>query len=181
MNSEHAINFKILLQTWLSEMDWRGDIEEKNGNIQLKTAVRFDNQYYDVYIDASNRSECVRVCVYSPFHVRATNLSETLLLINKINVYLRGGRFAVINDNRIQYSHYVDFETTNPTVQSIHLMMALALNNCANYDDALASVAVGGRSAEEALAAMDAAESEETPGPVVPEVTSESTMSSALH
>lgn len=181
MNSEHAINFKLLLQLWLNEMEWRGDFKDQEGNIQLRTAVRIDNQLYDIYLDASDQAGWVMTCIYAPYHARTANQAETLVLLNQINTYTRNGRFALLPDNRIQYSHYVDFETLNPTSQSIHLLMTPALNQCARYDDALAAVAVGGRSAEEALAALDAAESEPSSESVIPEVPAESTMSSALH
>jgi len=181
MNSENTINFKLLLQQWLNEVGWSGDFEENDDGIQLRTAIKFDTQYYDVYVNASDRTGYIVTCIYSPFHVRTANLPETLFLINQINAFMKNGRFAVIPNNRIQYAHFVDFETANPTVRSIDLLMMPALRKCERYDQALACVAVGGQSAAEAIAALDAAESEETPDPVVPEVTSESTMSSALH
>jgi hypothetical protein len=155
-SNTQQVTFEPLLEQWLAQNDWWGEFtRDHNGDLQLRTEVHINDQPYDLWLHASDRSGILSLYIYAPFRARTASRAEALNLTNRLNVSIRQGRFAITNCGRIQYSHSVDFETVTPTVNALQLIVAPGIDYCAYYEEAIAAVTLMSQGAEEALRQLE--------------------------
>ncbi len=147
-----SIKAEKLLTDWLNSNKWEDEVEAREeGAFVMNSGVGVGQQSYRLFVEASDKTHCVDVFLYTPYAVKTARRGEVLELINYINGVIAQGRFRLADDGIIGYRHRIDCEGMSPIAKSIDLMLGPAWEWCKKFDDAFVAVGLTKVSAKEAI------------------------------
>ena len=156
--SDSKLKYQVVLDEFLKEREWtdeyESDLEEKT--ISLTSGITIcDSHSGRLIIEASDRTDIVDVYIYYNQTCKESKLDEMAILFNGIHQRWALGRFMVLGDGYMRWSHRVDFEGSQPTGLSLERMVQSGWNAAERFADVIAAVALTKQSAADALKEFD--------------------------
>jgi len=156
--SDGKLKYQIVLDEFLKEREWtdeyESDLEEKT--ISLETVITIcDSHSGRLIIEASDRTDLLDVHIYYNQTCKESKLDEMAILFNGIHQRWGLGRFTVLEDGYMRWSHRVDCEGLQPTGLTLERMVQPGWNAAKKFADVIAAVALTKQSAADALKEYD--------------------------
>jgi hypothetical protein len=148
---------KTVLEEFLAQREWRDELrhDAEAETTTLNTGIELSNQTGRLEVEVCEKTQFVTVHVIYSIKCKDSAYGELCKLLNEIHRRGNYGRFQCLG-NRIGWTHRVDFEGAVASAVSIERMVSPGWNLADQWADAIVDVAVLGRSADEALAALEA-------------------------
>jgi len=148
---------KTVLEEFMAQREWRDELRHaaEAETTTLNTGIELSNQTGRLEVEVCEKTQFVTVHVIYSIKCKDSAYGELCKLLNEIHRRGNYGRFQCLG-NRIGWTHRVDFEGAVASAVSIERMVSPGWNLADQWADAIVDVAVLGRSADEALAALEA-------------------------
>lgn len=156
--NDNRIKYQTVLDEFLKMREWTDEyeIDPEKKSVSLNTQISIgEGQSGRLIIEASDETDLVNVYIYYNFTCKAAKLSELAVLLNGIHQRWPYGRFMVLADGYIRWTHRVDFEGTQPTGLAIDRIVGPAWSAVETFADTIAAVALTKQSAADAIQEYD--------------------------
>lgn len=103
------------VEEFFGELDWTFDWEWQNKphDILFKSGVQAEGQSFPLFVETSESAETMALFIYSPFDIPVPRIQEIVKLINRLNIRMPLGRYAIVDNGepvRIQWKGMIDVE-----------------------------------------------------------------------
>lgn len=149
--------FKIanVAKAFFEKFEWPFDVEERRSasRLMFTSHTYIDNQTYMVVIETDEKKETIEFFMYSPFRVHPARVRDVIVVLNRINIGQRLGRFAIWDDadsNAIQWKGAIDVEGSEFSVAQIDTLCSAGFSTFRRHFDLLSSIALTQVPADEA-------------------------------
>jgi hypothetical protein len=139
------------VQNWITakDVDHHFKIDENNQASFLKFEYKINEQTFLGIIETDEQRDAIRAYIYIPFNVVQDKLNEFSILLNRINSVEFFGSVTVANDGTVRWRHIVDFENTEPSIETIDNLFNPGCNIMENWFDEMSAVALTDITAQE--------------------------------
>lgn len=175
MTCDNRMPLTEIIQNFLSDRDWKDKIHISNDATESTVATKMilaDGQPYNLFIETREKLQDIAIFLYSPYSVTPSRISEVSRLLNIINIGVRIGRFACLDDgdnNAVQFCVRFDFEGSACTARQLDVMLDSAASVFGKYGPAIATVALTRTTAKDAFATLISEGDESAPDAPAPE------------
>ena len=149
MTKSIPAEFKLAntVRTFFDNNEWSYEVAERKEPTHLifRSHTYVDNQTYSVIIETNEKQETVEFFMYFPFRVHPARVHELVVILNRINIVQRLGRFAIWDDddhNAIQWKAAIDVEGGELAVDHIDTLCSAGVSASRHYLDVLSRVAL---------------------------------------
>jgi hypothetical protein len=149
MTTSIPAEFKLanIVRTFFDNNDWSYEVAERKEPTHLifRSHTYVDNQTYSIIIETSEKQDTVEFFMYFPFRVHPARVHDLVVILNRINIVQRLGRFAIWDDddhNAIQWKGAIDVEGGELAADQIDTLCSAGITACRHYLDVLSRVAL---------------------------------------
>lgn len=145
------------IQNWITSKDVDHDFKLDEGKQAsfLKFEYKIDDRTFLGIIETDEQRDAIKAYIYIPFNVTPEKLNEFSILLNRINSVELFGAVTVANDGTVRWRHIVDFENTEPSIETIDNLFNPGCNIMENWFDEMFAVALTDITAQEILDNLD--------------------------
>ena len=149
MTQSIPAEFKLAnsVRTFFDNNEWSYEVAEMKEPTRLifRSHTYVDHQTHSIIIETDEKKETVEFFMYSPFTVHPARVRELAVILNRINIVQRLGRFAIWDDddhNAIQWKAAIDVEGGELAVDQIDTLCSAGVSASRHYLDVLSRVAL---------------------------------------
>lgn len=156
--TRRKLKYEAILEEFMALREWADDlqVDEDDMSVTLNTAVSFESQSGRLIVEASDKADIVKVYFYYAVACKESKFNEMSLLFDELHRRIFFGRFVRVGEGRVRWEHFIDFEGSGPTGQSVERMVDSGWRIVAEYAPVISAVALTKQDAAEALAEFDA-------------------------
>lgn len=131
-----------LVDAWLKEEEWEDEIKINHANktSRVRTGITHKGTDFLVFIEVDEEQEWLFVFCYTPFAVSKERFAVAYELLNRINLEIALGRFAINSKGEFQFSVAADQDGAEFTPRVIGNLMDAAMGACGKWVPALAKL-----------------------------------------
>ena len=151
------------VQEWLDEMEWEDEItrDEENQTSQMQTYYGIHDQRFTLYVETDEKRDFIKIFLYAPIKVGEKKREDCAVLFNHINCLLTSGSLSFLPNGSIRFSHIVDVENTDPSIELINNMLRSASSVFENWFEEISAVALTKMTARQIIEDLEKEQEEE--------------------
>ncbi len=111
------------VEKFFTSIDWEfyWEWDDKPSDIIFKSGFQAAGHNFTLVVETSEGNETMKMFIYSPFEVPVHRIPDALKLINRLNVRMSMGRYAIIDDvpASIQWKSTIVVEDSQLAVRQV--------------------------------------------------------------
>ena len=141
------------VQQWLDALEWEDEIvrNEEEQTSLMSTNYGINDQTFDLFVETDEKRDWIKLYLYAPIRVSDKKKGECAILFNHINSRFSIGSLHYLSNGRIRFSHVVDVENTEPSIELINNMLRSAVSIYEDWLEEISTVALTKMTAQQVI------------------------------